>query len=564
MELKLNYSNFDMYSKKLGFYFKNHEKIGSYFGLFLSMIFIAISLALFFSQIISLIKRNELNVYDSTIYAQEMPSIKVDKKLLYFAFGLEEPTTSKRFIDEGIYVPKVAFVEKVKINDELVTVKTTQLPLERCNVTNFGENYQHLFTKNELDNSYCLKNFTYELDFAGGYKYEKFNYMRLRIYPCVNSSSNNYSCKPQSEIDEYLASGYFSILIKDFGLNPSNYSQPVVPTFQDLYTTIDKKIYRNYILNFGITEVHTDTGIINEKIKKDRYFQYRKEIQTFTFRDEQEYYKGKSIILVQFKIDDAIIIQKRSYTKIAEIFSRIGGYMQLMNTIFLLIASLVNKLNFDLKIVNTLFRFDLEENEYILRMSTFKEIHPKIKVNPLGKKNTFLSLRKSVEEKKSIDSENKSKNNLITKDKDFNISELNLSINKINNGKRNSKVKIEKFDNFNSFGNRSSNIYSIKSKIESKTKSNIDLFNKFNVDNRCKEKEKKHSKESDDDIHLNFFDYFCTCKNSKRYKYIQLYNKAYRFYREKMDIIHVFSLLTFLEEFLLDYLKKEPFGIINN
>ena len=35
--------------------FKNHEKIGSYFGLFLSMIFIAISLALFFSQIISLL-----------------------------------------------------------------------------------------------------------------------------------------------------------------------------------------------------------------------------------------------------------------------------------------------------------------------------------------------------------------------------------------------------------------------------------------------------------------------------------------------------------------------------
>ena len=214
MELKLHYSNFDMYSKKLGFYFQNHEKIGSYFGLFLSLVYIVVSLFLLFFQVLSLFKRNELNVYDSTIYAQEMPSIKVDKNFLYFAFGLEEPTTSKRFIDEGIYIPKVAFVEKVKINDELVTVKTTQLPLERCNVTSFGENYQHLFTKNELDNSYCLKNFTYELDFAGGYKYEKFNYMRLRIYPCVNNSNNNYSCKPQSEIDDYLASGYFSILIK--------------------------------------------------------------------------------------------------------------------------------------------------------------------------------------------------------------------------------------------------------------------------------------------------------------------------------------------------------------
>ena len=170
MELILNYSNFDMYSKNLGFYFKNQDKIGSYFGLFLSLLYVIVSLVLFINQIVAAFKREELNVSDSTIYAQEMPSIEVDKKLLYFAFGLEEPLTSNRFMDESIYIPKVAFVEKVKINDELTTVNTTNLPLERCNVNNFGEDYKHLFTKNELNNSYCLKNFDYTLNFAGGYK----------------------------------------------------------------------------------------------------------------------------------------------------------------------------------------------------------------------------------------------------------------------------------------------------------------------------------------------------------------------------------------------------------
>ena len=549
MELRLNYSNFDIYSKKLGFYFKNQEKVGSYLGLFLSLVFIIVSLSLFIVQIISISKRNELNVYDSTIYAQEMPSIQVDKSQLYFAFGLEEPLTSNRFIDEGIYVPKVAFVEKVKQNDELVTVNTTQLPLERCNVENFGENYQHLFTQNELNNSYCLKNFTNKLNFAGGYKYEKFNYMRLRIYPCVNSSANNYSCKPQKEIDNYLASGYFSILIKDFGLNPSNYTHPVVPTFQDLYTTIDKKIYRNYILNFGITEVHTDKGLLNEHITKDRYFQYRKEIQTFTFRDEQEYYKGKSIILVQFKMDDAIIIQKRSYTKIAEIFSRIGGYMQLMNTIFLLITALVNKLNFDLKIINEIFKFDIKENKATLKVNIFKEYNSRN--NTLNKKNSFLSIRKSIEEKKSIDLEDKSKNNFITKEKDFNISEINISNNRINNGKRNSMIKQDKYEILNSFGNPSLNIYSIKSKAESKTKNNFDLYNKFNIDIKNKDKEKLSKNDDNENINLNILDYFCVRKNSKRYKYIKLFNKWYRFYKKKMDIIHFFSLITIIEEYLI-------------
>mgnify|MGYP006916098733 FL=1 len=557
MELILNYSNFDMYSKKLGFFFKNQDKIGSFFGLFLSLLYVIVSLVLFITQIVGALKREELNVYDSTIYAQEMPSIEVDKKLLYFAFGLEEPLTSNRFMDESIYIPKVAFVEKVKINDELTTVNTTNLPLERCNVNNFGEDYKHLFTKNELNNSYCLKNFDYTLNFAGGYKYEKFNYLRLRIYPCVNSSSNNNSCRPQEIIDEYLASGYFSILIKDFGLNPSNYSQPVVPTFQDLYTTIDKKIYRNYILNFGITEIQTDNGLFNDNLEKIRYFQYRKEIQTFTFRDEQEYYNGKSIILVQFKLDDAVIIQKRSYTKIAEIFSRIGGYMQLMNTVFLLIASMVNKLHFDLKIINSIFKFNIKENKILLRLNTFKELTQKINanVNSDAKKNSIFVIKNQVEEKKSMESENKSKNNLITKEKDFNISDLNLSNNNISLGKKNSSNKLGKYNSFNPLENQSINLYSLKSKMDNKSRTNIHLINKFNFDMKNKTKEKLSIKDKDigEDIHLNFFDYFCVSKKSKRYKYVLLFNKGNRFFRKKIDIIHVFSLLTFFEE----YLKKE-------
>ena len=353
-----------------------------------------------------------------------------------------------------------------------------------------------------------------------------------------------------------MASGYFSILIKDFGLNPSNYSSPVVPTFQDLYTTIDKKIYRNYILNFGITEVHTDTGLINAKVTKDRYFQFRKEVQTFSFRDEQEYYNGKSIILVQFKLDDAVIIQKRSYTKISEIFSRIGGYMQLMNTIFILISSLVNKLNYDLKIINSIFKFDLKENKIFLKLNSIKDLNAKVN---LGKRNSIISIKKQEEEKKSKDSENKSNNNLITKDKDFNISELNLSNNKINVEKKNSSINLDKYgnkydNNHISFGNRSSNIYSIKSKLENKTKSNMDLFYKFNVDNIInKDKENLNGKDISEHFHLNIFDYFCIRKASKRYKYIKLYNIGNRYYRKKIDIVNVFSLLSFLEE----YLKKE-------
>jgi hypothetical protein len=73
--------------------------------------------------------------------------------------------------------------------------------------------------------------------------------------------------------------------MKDIGLNPLNYSSPILPTLQDLYTTIDKRIYKNYILNFRVTEISTDTGLISSDVKKNKYLQYFKELQTFTFRE---------------------------------------------------------------------------------------------------------------------------------------------------------------------------------------------------------------------------------------------------------------------------------------
>ena len=546
MKSTFNYGKFDMYSKRIGFFYDNSEKVGSFLGLLLTLIYICASIILFIYQIIKTIQRSELKVYDTTIYAQEMPVIVADINQLYFAFALEDPKSSNRFIDESIYTAKVAFVEKEKRNDEFYTVNTTQMPIERCQVENFGKNYQHLFTKEEFNNSYCLKDFNYTLTFAGGYKYEKFTYIRIRIYPCVNSSDNNYTCKPQEKIDEYLTSGYFSIVIKDFGLNPSNYSFPVLPTFQDLYTTIDKRIYRNYILSFGVTEIRTDIGLLENKMKINRYFQYRKEVQTFTFRNEEEYYQGKSVILCQIRLDDTIFVQTRAYTKITEIFSRIGGYMQLMNTAFLLISTLINNLHSELKIINSIFKFNIKENKMVLKMQSLKDSN--LLLNVRNKKNIAINMKKPLCDLKNLENENKSKNNLILKDNDsYNISSINNISGIKKNTNENQNLVIVKKNRVSTFEdskiNNAKSIddknYKVENIVQLINKNILDLYNKENNLN-----------DYNDYISFNIFKYICF-KNSKKYKYIQLYTNGKNFYRKKMDITHVFTLLSIIEDFIV-------------
>ena len=552
MESRINFENFDFYSKRICFFYKNQEKITSYFGLFLTFVYIFASLILFILEVIKAIQRKEIKVYDTTIYSQEMPIIDVDIKQFYFAFGLEYPNTATRYIDEGIYTAKITYFDKQKEKDDFITVVEQDLAFEKCQVDNFGKDYQNLFVKDELNNSYCLKDFNYNITLAGSYKYERITYLRILIYPCVNSTKNNYSCKPQEEIDKRLNSGYFSIVLKDFGLNPSNYSSPRIPTLQDLYTTVDRRLSKNYILNFGVTEIHTDRGIINSKISKERYLQFRKVLETFSLRDEKDYHSGKNIILVQLRLEDTLLVQTRAYTKIAEILSKIGGYMQLMNTIFLLLTSIINKINSEIKIINSIFNFNIKENKMILKLKAFRGSNKFLNIT-----NNINNIKKgfssNIVTNNNIENENKSKNNLIMKDStNNNISSLNAFDN-IKNKKNNNSLKIHsKIITFENSKNDSikpgvDNIIGSQKNDNQLERGKIRyIYSDLNNINNLKED--YNFMDYNDYLNLNIFDYICPRKKSKKYRNIKLFNRGNAFYRRKMDIVNVFTLLTVVED----------------
>ena len=77
-------------------------------------------------------KRSNIKVYDSTIYSQDIPVANINPSSLYFAFGLENPNSSNRFIDETIYYPKLLFFEREKENGEFKTTNRIELEYEQC------------------------------------------------------------------------------------------------------------------------------------------------------------------------------------------------------------------------------------------------------------------------------------------------------------------------------------------------------------------------------------------------------------------------------------------------
>ena len=544
--------NYDIYSNRIGFFFNKREKIGSYYGLFLTTAYILTSLVLFFILLIKTLQRKDIKVYDSTVFSQDIPIIDINPDLIYFAFGLEDPTTSNRFVDETIYYAKIVFFDRKKENGEFNTTNRIELDYEVCKEENFGDNYQHLFIKGELNNSYCLKN--YSLTLAGGYKYDRMSYLRIRIYPCKNKTENNNHCKPQEIIDNYFKGGYFSILTKDIGLNPSNYSFPVLSTLQDLYTTIDKNIYRDYILYFGITEIQTDIGLLFENIEIKRYINFRKETQSFYFRDDKEYYGGKATCSVAFRLDDLIKVQKRTYTKLKEVFASTGGYMQLISTICTLLSLLPNKLICELKIMNGIFNFNLKKQKMMMKIHSIKEFNS---INLPQKNNSFIFFPTKngiFNQKKHFSNKYSSLVGLENDNSSFAIGLNNNKEEYINN-----KGESGKKNNVTEDNSKISAFIDQRSKI-SKDKpifknSKINLYTSYiypkskGVMNMTISKE--NSLDYNEKINFNLFDYYCLKKISNKKNEISLFDLGISLYKKRMDIINVFTFLLLIEKNIL-------------
>ena len=576
--------DFDIYSRRISFFYKNKEKIGSSLGIVLTFLYAMISITLFLYYFIRTIRKDEVTPSDSTIYPSTIPSFDINKNTFYLAFGLEHPTKFIRFIDEKIYYPEVLFVQRNKESGQFVKKEETILSIERCDVSKFGEEYQNLFQEEDLYNSYCLKDFN--LTLKGGFKFDKMSFIKINIYPCKNSSENNNHCKPQKEIDFYLTSGYFSILAKDIGLNPFNYSFPTLPLIQDIYTVIDKSFRTEFIIYFGITEIDTDIGLFTTNIKKETYLKYINNYHTIFLSENDDYLSGKEILTAQIRLQDSIYFQKRSYSKMSQVFSTTGGYMQLISTFFSLISLLTKKISLEKKLLNSLFNFNIKNKKIILCVEYQKRLDYNTTLNK-GRDSNFIP----YEAKKSIISNmRRRRNSILILDKNDTISPaLKKGISKDNQilknvqNYRNNRFKEDMNEIFKKLSkekeqNTNINNHSInRSKVEMLNKEENSNFNQMSefFDRNIEKKIPNNlsnfnlikdfkivDKGNCATIHFNLFDYYCLRRFSKKRTEIELFKFGINFYKSQMDIINFFNIM-FLTQIMLTQKSEKKHNILS-
>jgi hypothetical protein len=187
----------------------------------------------------------------------------------------------------------------------------------------------------------------------------------ISFFPCVNTTENNNHCKPIEEIDNYLKSTFISFQFQDIELTPLNFSYPVMPRDQDVYATVGKKLFQEMHIYFQIVNIETDLEFLGlnyfYQVRTNKYLKYYSMNQMTNLIENNIYETGDSFCDVTIKLTDKVLTERRSYTKLIEVLRDVGGFMEVMLSLFKIICYFYSNILYQVSLVNNLFAFDVDK-----------------------------------------------------------------------------------------------------------------------------------------------------------------------------------------------------------
>ena len=507
----------DLFGKEPELYIKGKTKQVTLIGRIFTAFYIIIYIIIFCYKIYRMFQRIDITFYDAYLNTDEIPNIKITNENFSLVFALfdeyEEP-----FIDESIYYPK-AFL----IGEEDEDVK-----IDRCDLNYLSAEYKNVFSESEIYNYYCLTGINYSLK-------PYLNSLRIVLYPCRNTTENDYYCESKEFIDEYLNEKVFKILFQDIMLTPLNYKSPVKEKINLLNTQIYKSVRQYLYTQMQLVKIETSTNILgfdfltNPKIEE--FIKFDRELMlpypAYDLYEEDFYYP---LTIFEIQLNDKILLEKRQYIQLIDVLGEIGGLMEIIFSFFGLICSLIVDILYEKKLTNNLFSFNVSKKLILTKTQ----------------KNSVLKINKEItEEEKKLNDKNLSIFPFINNRKKKKEKSLNIKIQDITSKSSSKSITI---------------VNSFKNKIKKENIENLPIKNRPQDTNKNKEKfynrdkiSKTILKNKNNWIITNislkdlFISRFYCCKGKKRKVYNLLLNESMEIIMEKLDIFNIFRNICSIE-----------------
>ena len=318
-----------------------------------------------------------------------------------------------------------------------------------------------------------------------------------------------------------------------------------MPRDQDIYTTVGKNLFQEIHIYLQLVNIETDLEFLGLNyfyyVKKNKYLKFYTMNQMTNLINNNLYETGDSFCDVTIKLTDKVLTERRSYTKLIEVLRDVGGFMEVMLSLFKIVCYFYSNILYQISLVNNLFVFDIDKKlilfqNKIIKINEFKNSTKDIQfINKRDlEKNSYKNIFALNEDSTS---QSKSKlNNLESNDNDNIINSNKLKNEKTIKHTYRKVKKIIKIKSFNKNGEHlKNNIKNIISVEDRKNNPNNNYL--YNEDN---EKEKRLIINK---IFNNKAPLYCCfiCLKRKKDMNIILLNEGMRIIYQKLDIIYLFK-----------------------
>ena len=215
----------DLYGKEPEFYYKNYSNKSTWVGRIFTFLYLGVYIAFFVYKIERMARRKDVTFYDTNSNRGEIPSIHLNKQIFNAALAYDDPSTNIPYIDERIYTISGKYITQTRENEKLI-INEYNISFKKCEVSDFGYNYQSIMAKKNISQMLCPANVDFVLE--GYYTMERYSFIKLNFQRCVNTTENNNHCYPKEIIDKNLTITQIDTKLQDIELTPQDYDNPVI------------------------------------------------------------------------------------------------------------------------------------------------------------------------------------------------------------------------------------------------------------------------------------------------------------------------------------------------
>lgn len=247
------------------------------------------------------------------------------------------------YVDPQVFTVNAQHIVTKYVNNTFIS-STVEVEVKPCKYFYHQSSDLSNDTVIDIENYYCLdpKN-VYVQGFWGS---EVNSYITIRIEKCSNSSIS-MNCLPEDKINDKL--GYVSFYFRSNLVYSSNYSDPLYAVLEDNYNRLNKDLSFDVVLYLKSLEYSTDSGFFLENSQILKSFFVEGPVYNYYVSDDRR------ITTIDIKGHRIGEVYKRSYLKIQDVVTKIGGLAKVLAILANTLSFHISLLAYDIKILESVF-----------------------------------------------------------------------------------------------------------------------------------------------------------------------------------------------------------------